>query len=398
VIVEVTRAISATLDLDCILQRVTDGARALCQCDIARIALRDAESGDVVFRYWVNTRSDVDKRMPLRPGTTSLGGLVLMTGRPLRTDDWMADPGFTKERASVIEAEGIVAEMVVPIGVADEVEGLLVVDNRAPRPFSDHDEAALIQLAQHAAIAIRNAQLYAKAQTTGARLQALSLRLLEVQEAERRHLARELHDEVGQALTAVKINLQMLRRLPQTDASATRLDDSLGMVDRMLQGVRQMSLDLRPSLLDDLGLAAALHWYVTAQAQRAGLSAEVVAGALPDDLSMAAATTCYRVVQEAVTNVVRHARATRLTVTLASAERGLELSIHDDGCGFDVAAARRQALHGASMGLFGLEERVELAGGRSTIESVPGQGTTIRAWLPLTTPSRGTAFESGAAP
>lgn len=398
VIAEIARTINATLDLDAILQRVTEGARALCQSDMARIAMRDPESGDVVFRYRVNTRSDVDMRIRLRPGTAALGGLVLMTGRPMRTDDWTADPRFSKAVAArVIEAEGIVTQMAVPIRIGDEVEGLLYVDNRAPRPFTDRDEAALVRLAEHAAIAIRNAQLYVEAQTTGGRLQALSLRLLEVQEAERRHLARELHDEVGQTLTAVKINLEMLRRIPQPDSSSTRLDDSLGMVDRMLQGVRQMSLDLRPSMLDDLGLAAALRWYVTTQAQRAGLTAEIVAGALPEDLSPAAATTCYRVVQEAVTNVMRHARATRLTLTLAGAESGLEVSIGDDGCGFDVAAARRQALHGESMGLFGLEERVQLAGGRSAIESVPGQGTTVRAWLPLATPSRGAGSEHGAA-
>jgi signal transduction histidine kinase len=396
VIAEVARTINATLDLDAILQRVTEGARALCQSDIARIAMRDPESGDVVSRYWVNIRSDVDMRIHLRPGTGALGGLVLMTGRPVRTDDWMADPRFSVG-AAVVEAEGIVAQMAVPIRIGAEVEGLLYVDNRAPRPFTDRDEAALVQLAEHAAIAIRNARLYVEAQTTGGRLQVLSLRLLEVQEAERRHLARELHDEVGQMLTAVKINLQMLRGIPPTDSSSTRLDDSLEMVDRLLQGVRQMSLDLRPSMLDDLGLAAALRWYVTTQAQRAGLTAEIVTGDLPEDLSTSAATTCYRVVQEAVTNVVRHAGATRLTLTLAGAESGLEVSICDDGCGFDVAPARRQALHGDSMGLFGLEERVQLAGGRSAIESVLGQGTTVRAWLPLATPSRGAGSEPGAA-
>ena len=398
VIAEVARTINATLDLDAILQRVTEGARALCQSDVATIAMRDPESGDVIFRYRANTRSDIDTRMRLRPGTEALGGLVLMTGRPVRTDDWRADPRFSKAvGAAVIEAEGIVTQMAVPIRIGDEVEGLLYVDNRAPRPFTDRDEAALVRLAEHATIAIRNAQLYVEAQTTRDRLQTLSLRLLDVQEAERRHLARELHDEIGQTLTAVKINLEMLRRIPQTDSSSTRLDDSLGMVDEILQGVRQMSLDLRPSLLDDLGLAAALRWYVSTQAQRAGLTAEIVAGALPEDLSTAAATTCYRVVQEAVTNVVRHARATRLTLTLAGAESGLDVSIGDDGCGFDVAAARRQALHGNSMGLFGLEERVELAGGRCDIESIPGQGTTVRAWLPLATPSREPGGEHGAA-
>jgi len=275
--------------------------------------------------------------------------------------------------------------MVVPIKIGDDVEGLLYVDNRTPRSFTDLEESAVVQLAGHAALAIRNARLFATVQATGNRLQAVSSHLLEVQEAERRHLARELHDEIGQALTAVKINLQMLQRLSDMGAAAGRLDDSLAMLNRILEGVRQLSLDLRPSLLDDLGLAAALRWYVEAQAQRAGLTAEVVTGPLPDDLPTATATTCFRVVQEAVTNVVRHARATRIRVALESVDASLAVSITDDGIGFDATAARRRALAGESLGILGLEERVDLAGGRSSIESSSGgRGTVVHAWLPLT--------------
>ena len=390
VLAGIARTMNASLELDAVLQRVVQGARALCRSDIARIALRDPESGAAMFRYWENTRYTGYEAARLHPGTDSLGGLVLMTGRPHRTDDWMADPRFAKTTAYVIEAEGIVTQLIVPIRMGDEIEGLLYVDNRGPRPFTDLDEMALVQLAEHAAIAIRNARLFAAVQATGDRLQALSARLMEVQEAERRHLARELHDEVGQALTAVKINLQMLRRQAERDSSARRLDDSLGMVDDILQGVRRMSLDLRPSLLDDLGLGAALRWYVGGQAQRAGLTAEVVAGSLPPDLAPALATTCFRIVQEAVTNVVRHARASRLTVTLALGEGTLHLAIADDGTGFDVAAARRRALEGGSLGLLGIEERAELAGGRSVIESTPRRGTIVRVSLP-TAPDGGEA-------
>lgn len=382
VIAGIARTMNASLEVDAILQRVAEGARVLCQSDIARIALRDPESGATVFRYWVNTRYEGYEAARLYPGTESQGGLVLMTGKPHRTDDWMDDPRFGKGTAHVVQAEGIVTQMIVPIRIGEEIEGLLYVDNRSPRPFTDIDEAALVQLAEHASIAIRNAKLFAAVQATGERLQLLSSRLLEVQEAERRHIARELHDEVGQALTAVKINLQMLRHEAERAPAAGRLDDSLGMVDRILRGVRRLSLDLRPSLLDDLGLAAAVRWYVGAQAQRAGLAAEVVADALPGDLSPALATTCFRIVQEAVTNVVRHARATRLTVTLEFANATLDLTVSDDGAGFDVPAARRQALEGSSLGLLGLEERAELAGGRSVIESAPGRGTTVRVSLP----------------
>ncbi len=381
---EIAGTISASLDLDDILQQVAEGARTLSQSDTARIALRDPESGAVVSNYWVNTRYDGYDALLIRPGTGSLGGLALLTGRPVRTDDWMADPRFSKEMAGVVQAEGIVAQMAVPIRIGDEIEGLIYVDNRTPRPFTSLEETALVQLAGHAALAIRNARLFAAVQATGNRLQAVSSRLLEVQEAERRHLARELHDEIGQALTAVKINLQMLRRLPDPSAAAGRLDDSLGILNRILQGVRQLSLDLRPSLLDDLGLAAALRWYVDAQAQRAGLVADVLVGTLPEDLSAATATTCFRVVQEAVTNVVRHSRASRIWVTLECAGNTLTISVRDDGIGFDAAAAHGRALAGESMGLLGLEERVDLAGGRSSIESAPGgQGTTVRAWLPM---------------
>jgi signal transduction histidine kinase len=223
----------------------------------------------------------------------------------------MADPRFTKDTAHVVLAEGIHHPDDRPHPDGGRHRGLLYVDNRRPIPFTDIDEAALVQLAEHASIAIRNAKLFAAVRPPASGCRCCPRAQLEIQEAERRHIARELHDEVGQALTAVKINLQMLRRQADWDAAAGRLDDSLGMVDRILHGVRRLSLDLRPSLLDDLGLAAALRWYVGAQAQRAGLAEEVIAGAVPADLPSALATTCFRVAQEAVTNVVRHAHATR---------------------------------------------------------------------------------------
>jgi signal transduction histidine kinase len=385
VMAEIARTVSAALDMDAILQRLAEGACALCKSDIARIALRDPDTGDVVVRYAVNTRYEGYASVRLRPEKRSLGGLVLLTGQPVRTNDWMADPRFDKEAASVIRAEGSVAQMAVPIRIGDQVEGVLYVDNRGSRPFTDVDEAALQQLAEQAAIAIRNAQLFATVQRTSARLQVLSTRLLEVQEAERRHIARELHDEVGQALTAVRINLQLLKRVPPLGATADRIDDSLGIVDRILTGVRRLSLDLHPTTLDDLGLVAALRSHVNAVAERAGLTAVVSIDPLAHEPPPGLAATCFRVVQEALTNAIRHAKATRLEVELRHRSGAIELTIRDDGIGFDVAAARRQALRGESLGLLGLEERVELAGGHVVITSSPG-GTEIRARLPLPAP------------
>jgi signal transduction histidine kinase len=174
--------------------------------------------------------------------------------------------------------------------------------------------------------------------------------------------------------------------LQQRPASQARIDDTMGILDRVLHDVRRLSLDLRPSLLDDLGLVPALQWFVRARADGAGLagtvSAELPDKAVPDDL----ATTCFRVVQEAVTNVIRHARATHVWVELRRRDSGLEVTVRDDGRGFDVEAAHRRARTGVSLGLLSLAERVELAGGRSTIESAAGSGTTVRAWFPLKNP------------
>jgi signal transduction histidine kinase len=213
------------------------------------------------------------------------------------------------------------------------------------------------------------------------RLHTLSQRLLEAQETERRSLARELHDQIGQALTAVKINLQATQR--GTDpATSARLAESVAIVERALQTVRNMSLELRPSLLDDLGLISALRWYVDRQAQRAGFGAHF-SGAVSTPLAPHLETICFRVAQEALTNVVRHARAKQVTVSVRQEGRELELAITDDGCGFDVAAAYEVTPEGASLGLIGMQERASLGNGRLQIDSAKGQGTTVRLILPL---------------
>jgi signal transduction histidine kinase len=213
------------------------------------------------------------------------------------------------------------------------------------------------------------------------RLQTLSRQLLQAQESERRHIARELHDEIGQALTVIKINLQSLTR--SSSALTPRLEESIGIVERTLEQVRNLSLDLRPSILDDLGLVAAVRWYLDRQAQRAGFVVQLITEPLPDALAPELDTACFRVIQEAVTNIVRHARATQVRVTLTRVDDELHLQVHDNGVGFDVAAARTRAARGASLGLLGMRERVMLLGGRLEVLSGPSRGTEVQARFPL---------------
>jgi PAS domain S-box-containing protein len=212
------------------------------------------------------------------------------------------------------------------------------------------------------------------------RLRTLSRRLLTAQEEERRRVARELHDEVGQVLTAVKIQLQSLQRNGQSPP-AGRLEDAIDSVDSAIGDLRVLAFELRPALLDDLGLAAALRWQADRCAAETGLDVALDIDPIGARLPSEVETACFRVVQEALTNVVRHAHARRITIELrrpqTDAPASLDLRIRDDGAGFEPAVARRGAAEGAGMGLAGMEERARLAGGRFELRSSPGTGTEV---------------------
>ena len=220
-------------------------------------------------------------------------------------------------------------------------------------------------------------------QESNDKLQLLSRRLVESQETERRHIARELHDEVGQTLTVAEMNLQVVMQSSHASPLTRRLKDSLQAVERVLAQVRDLSLNLRPSMLDDLGLESALKWYIKRQADLSGLRAEFQADALEDRLDPVIETACFRVAQEALTNIVRHANARAVSVTLRKDDGHLHLLVRDDGAGFDVEALRQKAAQGASLGLLSMEERATLVDGRLELKSTPGKGTEVHAFFPL---------------
>ena len=213
-------------------------------------------------------------------------------------------------------------------------------------------------------------------------LRHMSRRLGEAQETERRAIARELHDEVGQALTATRINLRDLQQQAGDGPLAPRLAASEEVVAELLAKVRQMSLDLHPSVLDDLGLGPALRWCVRTRTVGSALKVTLD---LPEQLPRLddmAEITLFRVFQETLSNVIKHAGATHLQVHLEYTGERLVMSAKDDGHGFDAAAARLRALSGKSLGLLGMQERARLAGGELILESSPGQGAEVRVSLP----------------
>jgi len=306
------------------------------------IRFEDAEGRDVV-----KTARDSDRlhRVAVRFGTKK--GEVrhgLLSIQPVRVDGTRAQLSLLDDLTALRQAE-------------DERDGLLASERGARAEA----EAALNDLRE-----------------SHERLESLSRRLVDVQEAERRALARELHDEVGQILAGLRHRLQ-----GGTAQASAEVQSILG---DLLERVRDLSMDLRPPMLDELGLLPTLLWhfarYQAETGVRVGFRHRGAEGRFPPETE----TVAFRIVQEALTNVARHARVGETSVRLETRPDRLELRIEDRGLGFEVGAARP----GASGGLAGMQERARLLGGRVRIESAPGQGTRIVAELPVRPVVRGT--------
>ena len=257
--------------------------------------------------------------------------------------------------------------------------GLIALSDKYEGEFTADDEAMLVQLAQTASIAIENAWLYEQVKAGHEHLQVLSRQLLEVQEAERRCLTRELHDEFGQLLTGLRLLLKARGVRPPALVDAG-LEQARSIVDDLLGRVRSLSFDLRPAALDQLGLLPALLALFERFTDQTGVRIEFkhegIEGRFPPEVE----TTAYRIVQEAITNVARHAGVGIATVRVWSAAESVGLQIEDRGRGFhpeSVLAAMR------SNGLAGMQERVNLLAGHLAIESRPGEGSRLTAELPL---------------
>lgn len=219
-----------------------------------------------------------------------------------------------------------------------------------------------------------------------ARLRELSARMLSVQEDERRSISRDLHDDVGQSLTALKIGLHRLEPLLRPEGRAL-LAECSSIADETLERVRQLAYDMRPPQLDDLGLEAAVRWLVERQRAATGLDIKChFNGLLKRRLSAAMESACYRIAQEALSNASRHADASSILVTVEAGETTLRITVRDDGKGFDAREAKCRARSTASLGLISMAERAKLAGGVLEVNSEAGLGTIVRAVFRLDLP------------
>ena len=372
---EIGREISAESDLARILEVVTHRAAELLDAFHCSTYIRDRDEATLTLAASLDSKF-IGVR--LREGE-GLAGITLATGEAQAVDDYSAWQG----RALDFDGAGFGPTIGAPLKWQQTVIGAIsLCRERGGERFTGADMQLLKQLAAEAAIAIHQATLFDEVQESQRRLQILSHRLIDAQEAERKRLSRELHDQIGQALTAVQISLGAIQS-SYDGASTGPLDDCLSIIDDALQQVHDLSLDLRPSLLDDLGLVAALRWYVDRVAQRAGIIRCFTADTLEARLGPQVETACFRIAQEALTNVVRHSQAETVWVQISQHDTELQLVVQDDGVGFDVRSATSRTGVDASLGLQGMQERAAALGGSVEIRSQRGNGVEIVASFPL---------------
>jgi signal transduction histidine kinase len=392
-IFELISAISSTLTLDDILARVTEKTAQIIGADSCAISLWNRENDTVVVLADFISPDviipkddiyDVGVAYPLTnfPATAR----VLHQRVPLIID--VDHPVADKAEQDLLKVFRWTGVLMVPMLYKDQAIGLmeLYVDQGRLVRFTE-DKVKLCQaLANQAAIAIENGRLFSELERQREALRQLSLRLVNTQEEERRRLSRELHDELGQALTALKINLDLARRNLPVDAPAKlqrSLEEASQLAIHTQERARGLSLALRPTILDDLGLVPALRWELDCYEQRTGLTVYFRADLAEVVLSPELEITLYRIISEALTNVARHACARHSWVLLQAQDHHIAATIEDDGIGFD--AIRWFDSPGArhSLGLVSMRERAQLLGGSLSITSKPNCGAKIQVQFPI---------------
>ena len=269
--------------------------------------------------------------------------------------------------------------VIAALFLREQLKGAIILvfeDTRAA--MTDDDVALLTGLADQASSAIANAELFEQVRAGRERQRVLSKSLVEVQESERRHVARELHDQLGQALTGLQFMLEGAKGRAQ-DAEKPQLEQIQNYVSDLMEQTREMSLRLRPSMLDDLGLLPTLQWHFDRYSQQTGIRVNFHSNGCSERSPAEIETAAYRIIQETLTNVARYARVKEVSVGLEVQSDILWLEVSDQGKGFDPSLA----LDKPTSGLGGMRERASLVGGYLTITSVPGYGTRITAALPL---------------
>jgi PAS domain S-box-containing protein len=382
---EASAALSRSLDLDVVVDTSLDYIHRLVPYDGAEVVLLGSE-GNLILRGqrgdwpWSGTGESEHGRFAVE----DLPDVVELIEH--RTTLVIEDTRTHPRWLPVAGEDRALSLLIVPLVAGGKAIGLYALHKNTVNFFTAEHVDLAEALAGLAAVAVHNAWLFEQVRQGSERLQTLSRRLVEIQESERLYVARELHDETGQALTSLMV---LLRRIEQDAVQPELVRAHVADMDDSLQGVienlHRLAMSLRPAALDHLGLDAAVRQNAETLADRYGLAVKVEPFGLATRLPRNVETILYRIVQEALTNVVRHAAASRVDVVMQTRDDKVIVIVEDDGVGFEPA----ELLASDHIGLLGMRERAETLGGSLMVESSPGKGTTILAEVPYDGPRSG---------
>ncbi len=365
-LIEVGNALATETDLGRLLDLIARRLRELLDARLVAVML---PAGAAELRFAAVAGDGGEEFLGrTMPRSSSKSGRVFDRGRSERSDSVLDDPEVDRD---VVRAFGARTGLWVPLVTRSETIGLIAVHDKlgADARFTDNDLRVAETFASRAAVAVDLSQRIAR--------DALR-RIVDAQELERRRLARELHDETGQALSSILLGLKTLDEKVGSDDARAAVADVRALVVATLHDVRRLAIELRPKVLDDFGLVPALERLTETFGGQTGIGVRFESGLANERLPAEAETALYRIVQESLTNIVKHSHARNISIVLVRKPGAVAAVIEDDGHGFDPSAVRE-----GGFGLVGMRERVGLLDGRLQIESIEGSGTTLVAEVPL---------------
>ena len=372
--------VNQSLDLEDILGQALDEVLRLTSIDAGAIFLHEEMLGDLELLAHCGL-SEEAARLPSRLGLLdgACGG-VLELGQLVMIPDISRYRG---RRAESLKREKLSSLVHIPLTAKGSTLGSMCVGTRCQREFDEEEQELLTAIGSQIAVAVENARLYAEIQHKEQLRGELLKKAITAQEEERKRIARELHDDTSQALTALLYAAEEGMEMGDLAEVKEMLANMRELAVRTLDGVHKLIFDLRPTMLDHLGLVPALRWFAQSRLEPKSVRVTIEEKSTPRRLPTEVETALFRVVQEAITNITRHAAARNAQISFDFDDEAVTVEVEDDGIGFDMIELALSPDSQRGLGLMGMQERIEVLDGDIEITSAPGYGTHVHIRVPI---------------